>query len=650
MLYADALNCDKILRVRSKEIEASDPFICNDSYESESSNDEEDTKDDRSRSGDKVTTDNDVERDKVLSDDPFNLYDILNKRKDSGDDLKYPPSFTPSVINMEEVNKKVKRATSNEETKMESMELVTIKMLRGNASFDYALSSSLGNSGDRWDGDCVIMGDFNEGRTKQERYGSTFNVQAHKTANKMSKFDRFLVSKGLLASFPYLLALCLDRNLLDHHPILMQELSIDYGPTPFRFFHSWLTWMAFEKMLAIRGTLVDGEWIVDPLDVKSMLSLEQQADLERNVSNEEIKSVVWDCGMNKSPGPDGFTFDFFRRYWMLLEHDIVATHKDFFCFSDVQSTFTSNRQILDGPFILNELLSWCKYKKFKTMVFKVDFEKAFNFIQWDYLQDILKMFGFGDKWCGWINGCLNSAMGSVLINGSLTSEFQFYKGLKQEDPLSPFLFTLIMKSLHLSFSKVTDAGLFSGIPIDSSLTLSHIFFVDDDIFVGPEEVDILYRVDGGDFYEICDDLRFIKAIYGEDGALNSPSSLSKRSPWLDIIREDPWLDDLALKHKFLRLYALDNYKQISVVEKINHTSMVDTFCRPPRGGAEEEQLGFLLSRMDDLTLTNIPDCWVWSLDKLPIDDSILSKEKVATRWVKVMSIDINVLCIESSFR
>nr|GEW16161.1 hypothetical protein [Tanacetum cinerariifolium] len=78
--------------------------------------------------------------------------------------------------------------------------------------------------------------------------------------------------------------------------------------------------------------------------------------------------------------------------------------------------------------------------------------------------------------------------------------------------------------------------------------------------------------------------------------------------------KDPWLDDLALKHKFRRLYALDNYKQITVVEKINHTSMVDTFRRPPIGSAEEEQLGFLLSRMDGLILTNIPDRWVLSLE------------------------------------
>ncbi|GJS12633.1 hypothetical protein Tco_0407105 [Tanacetum coccineum] len=68
--------------------------------------------------------------------------------------------------------------------------------------------------------------------------------------------------------------------------------------------------------------------------------------------------------------------------------------------------------------------------------------------------------------------------------------------------------------------------------------------------------------------------------------------------------------------------------------------MVVTFRRPPRGGAEEEQLGFLLSRMDGLILTNVPDLWVWSLEakgefsvkfvRQLIDDSILPKEEVST--------------------
>ncbi|GKA53338.1 RNA-directed DNA polymerase, eukaryota [Tanacetum coccineum] len=647
------------------------------------------------------------------------------------------------------------------------------------------------------------MRDFNEVRMEQKRYGLVFNVQgtnafnsfislaslidlpldgyaytwAHKIANKMSKLDRLLVSKGLLASFSYLSAICLDRNLLDHRPILMQELKDTWkslaivDSNELNDINSIDSLEAAQKSKVIWAIECDEntKFLHGILNSKrSQIAIRvgcekyQQVDLEQNVSNEEIKSAVWDCGTNKSSSPDGFTFEFFCRYWKLLEHDIVTAVKEFFAsctfppgcnfsfialipkihdakvvkdychislirrlykiiakilanrlsfvisglISDVQSAFVSNRQIPDSPFSLNELLLWCKHKKFKAMVFKVDFENAFDSKRWDYLQDILKMFGFGDKWCGWINGCLNSAMGLVLVNGSPTSEIQFHKGLKQGDPLAPNLFILIMESLHLSFSKVTNAGLFSGIPIDSSMTLSHLFFADDVIFFGkwdylnirtivnvlkcfhlasdlkinfhksklmgigtrPEEVDAAATIMGcsifttpfvhlgvkkkvlaskkygglgvSSFYALnrallfkwlwrflyhasCLWTRFIKVIYGEDGALNSPSSLSKRSPWLDIIREltilhtkginlldlirekvgnglntlfckDLWLDDLALKNKFLRLYALDNYKQITVVEKINHASMVYTFCRPPKGGAKEEQLGFFI--------------------------------------------------------
>lgn len=77
--------------------------------------------------------------------------------------------------------------------------------------------------------------------------------------------------------------------------------------------------------------------------------------------------------------------------------------------NDVQSAFVANRQILDVPFILNELFQWCKKKKKQTMIFKADFEKAYDSVRWDYLDDILLKFGFGDKWCGWIRNCLLSS-------------------------------------------------------------------------------------------------------------------------------------------------------------------------------------------------------------------------------------------------
>ncbi|GKD44085.1 RNA-directed DNA polymerase, eukaryota, partial [Tanacetum coccineum] len=247
------------------------------------------------------------------------------------------------------------------------------------------------------------------------------------------------------------------------------------------------------------------------------VSFDQHVELELDVSKEEIKRAVWDCGTDKSPGPDGFTFGFYRRFWKIIENDVFEAVKHFFTYGDipkgcnssfialilkipdanlvkdfrpisligslykiiakilanrlfvvvvlgdivnkVHSAFIADRQILNGPFILNEVLQWCKSKKKQSLIFKVDFEKAYDSVRWDFLDDVLKKFGFGDKWCNWIQSCLRSSRGLININGSPTEEFQFYKGLKQGDPLSPFLFILVMESLHLSFQRVVDAGL-----------------------------------------------------------------------------------------------------------------------------------------------------------------------------------------------
>nr|GEZ83543.1 RNA-directed DNA polymerase, eukaryota [Tanacetum cinerariifolium] len=118
------------------------------------------------------------------------------------------------------------------------------------------------------------------------------------------------------------------------------------------------------------------------------------------------------------------------------------------------------------------------------MIFKVDFKKAFDSVRWDYLNDVLNSFGFGEKWRSWINVCLSSFMGSVLVNDNPISEFHFHKGLKQGDPLSPFLFILIIESLHVSFNRVLDAELYKGISINNSLMITHLFYVDDAVFVG----------------------------------------------------------------------------------------------------------------------------------------------------------------------
>ena len=258
------------------------------------------------------------------------------------------------------------------------------------------------------------------------------------------------------------------------------------------------------------------------------------------MTREEIRKAVWCCGDNKSPGPDGFTFEFFKKYWSFIGPDFCDAVDHFFVngsfskgcnssfvtlipkvmdanfvndfrpisligcvykvvtkvlanrlamviadlVSDTQSAFVAGRHILDGPFILSEILQWCKRKKKRAMFFKVDFAKAYDSVRWDYLLDILEAFGFGLTWCKWIRGTFNFAKASILINGSPSKEFSFNCGLRQGDPLSPYLFIVVMESLHLSLVRAVDEGFFKGISLPGSISISHLFYADDALFLG----------------------------------------------------------------------------------------------------------------------------------------------------------------------
>ncbi|GKC91677.1 hypothetical protein Tco_1152326, partial [Tanacetum coccineum] len=66
------------------------------------------------------------------------------------------------------------------------------------------------------------------------------------------------------------------------------------------------------------------------MEYPNTITLEQHIDLECDVTKEELKKAVWDCGIDKSPGPDGFTFGFYRRFWSTIENDVFEEVKYFF--------------------------------------------------------------------------------------------------------------------------------------------------------------------------------------------------------------------------------------------------------------------------------------------------------------------------------
>ncbi|GJX84645.1 putative RNA-directed DNA polymerase, eukaryota, reverse transcriptase zinc-binding domain protein [Tanacetum coccineum] len=254
----------------------------------------------------------------------------------------------------------------------------------------------------------------------------------------------------------------------------------------------------------------------------------------------EIKRAVWDSGSEKTLGPDGFTFGFIKHYWDFMAGDVFSLVEHFYhdplipsgcnplfitlilkvndpkvvkdfrpisligCQAKIigqllanrvaevvypvvgseQYAFIKGRQILDGPLMLNEIVGWSKAKKRQLMVFKVDFEKAYDSVSWDYLFEVIGFMGFGDRWCSWIRGLLCSAKALVLVNGSPTEEFIVRRGLRQGDQLSPFLFILIMEGLHIAFKRAKELNAFTGFRIGGGGTeVSHFFYADDAVFL-----------------------------------------------------------------------------------------------------------------------------------------------------------------------
>nr|GEX79120.1 RNA-directed DNA polymerase, eukaryota [Tanacetum cinerariifolium] len=317
-------------------------------------------------------------------------------------------------------------------------------------------------------------------------------------------------------------------------------------------------------------------------------------------------------------------------------------------------------------------------------------------------------------------------------------EFQFGKGLKQGDPLSPFLFLLIMESLHLSFQRVVDAGLFQGLQLGGSVNLSHMFFADDAVFVGQwSEGNINSLVNILECFNMASGLKInmrkskimgvhmtrdkvdkaatklgflvLKAPFlylgsmvgGEMSRLNHGVRKASWVKWKMVLASkdkgglgvsslyalnrgllSKWLwrfysKDSSLwakvimaihgsdgkveasmkaggkfKCRFPRMYALESCKSITVERKLAHSSLIESFRRSPRGGAEQQQYNDLEDMVTAMILASMSDRLVWSLEssgeftvasvqKL-IDDKWLPGADNTTRWIKYVPIKINV--------
>ncbi|GJS28095.1 putative RNA-directed DNA polymerase, eukaryota, reverse transcriptase zinc-binding domain protein [Tanacetum coccineum] len=203
------------------------------------------------------------------------------------------------------------------------------------------------------------------------------------------------------------------------------------------------------------------------------------ASLELPFSEKEVWDAVCNCGGNKAPGPDGFNFKYIKRFWDIIKGGVLTEVR----------WFWDKGEISNGVMPLLLSLSrrpWSSLKKkIKGLIFKVDFEKAYDSIEWGYLIEIMERMGFGVKWCKWVTACLESSSISVHVNGSPTKEFMMERGVRQGDPLSPFLFILAAEGLNALLNDAVDKDILRGVRVgEDDLMVSHLQYVDDTIIFG----------------------------------------------------------------------------------------------------------------------------------------------------------------------
>jgi hypothetical protein len=160
-----------------------------------------------------------------------------------------------------------------------------------------------------------------------------------------------------------------------------------------------------------------------------------------------------------------------------------------------QSAFIKGRQLVDGVVVINEVVDLARRNGQSCLIFKVDFEKAYDSIEWSFLDYMLGRFGFCTKWKEWIRACVFAGSMSVLINGSPTEDINIQWGLKQGDPLAPFLFLLVAEGLGGLMKRAVELNRFRGFKVGSSeVVISHLQYADDTICVGEATIDNLWAL------------------------------------------------------------------------------------------------------------------------------------------------------------
>lgn len=287
--------------------------------------------------------------------------------------------------------------------------------------------------------------------------------------------------------------------------------------------------------------------------IPEKISADMNLELCKPYSNEEIKAALFQMGPTKAPGPDGFPALFYQTHWNFLEDDICQAVRSFLegrpipeglcdsvivlipkvarpkhlknfrpislcnvlykiaskvlanrlkvvlpvVISDFQSAFVPGRLITDNVLIAFECMHTIHHQHAKQPFFalKIDMMKAYDRVEWSYLHGCLCKLGFAPEWIQSVMRCVTNVRYAVRVNGELTDPVIPSRGIRQGDPISPYLFLLCTEGLSSLLLQKESCGELQGIRNGrSGPPISHLLFADDSIFFAKSDtrsVDVL---------------------------------------------------------------------------------------------------------------------------------------------------------------
>eukprot|EP00253_Pinus_taeda_P023159 PITA_23159 len=218
--------------------------------------------------------------------------------------------------------------------------------------------------------------------------------------------------------------------------------------------------------------------------IPKLMTTEENYNLNRTVNEEEVSEVIKEMQNGKVPSPDGFNVDFFKTCWGIVKWDILDVVEDsrkktkvlkalntYFIslipklkpllpilVSKEQTRYVEGRKILKNIVQAHEVVHSLKSNKQAGMIMQLDLEKAYDKLSWAYIRRVIIAYGFDHNWVRWVMALVTSSSFSILVNGSPYKPFNPTRGLKQGDPLSPFLFILMMEGLGKAIKSAKAEG------------------------------------------------------------------------------------------------------------------------------------------------------------------------------------------------